>query len=89
MFAYSKAGHDKGHIYLVIAVEGDRVSLCDGDKRPLDNPKIKNIKHIQPVRDIPEEFRQMCRQNDNFYNEGIKRALKVFSRRREELDVKG
>lgn len=79
IFACSKAGHDKGRIYVIVEIDSQRVFLCDGDRRPLDNPKVKNIKHIQPIKAVPEELRQMCVRNEEFYNEGIKRALKQYA----------
>ncbi len=90
MFACSKAGHDKGRIYAVAGSSGDKVLLCDGDKRPLERPKAKNAKHIQIIRNLPEEIVSMCEQNGKLYNEGIKRALKQYTLKRlEESDVKG
>ncbi len=48
MFARSLAGHDKGKLYIVLAVEEKRVVLTDGKYRPLEKPKSKNPAHIQP-----------------------------------------
>ncbi len=49
MLAVSKAGHDKGHVYVIIDVEEEYVYVADGDLRPLRHMKRKNRKHIQPV----------------------------------------
>lgn len=48
-FARSKAGHDKGRLYIIIEESGDFVYLCDGNLRKLENPKQKRRKHIQPI----------------------------------------
>ena len=48
MFARSLAGHDKGKLYIVTAVDGDVVYLADGKIRLTTNPKKKKRKHIQP-----------------------------------------
>ncbi len=37
--AYSLAGHDKGHIYLIIKEEKEYVYLSDGKIRTINNPK--------------------------------------------------
>lgn len=50
MFAGSKAGHDKGDIYVIIREEPEYVYLVDGKLRTLDKPKKKNKKHIQIVK---------------------------------------
>lgn len=44
--AKSLQGRDKGKYYIVVSVEGNRVSLADGKTRRLENPKIKNLKHV-------------------------------------------
>lgn len=47
----SKAGRDKGRYYLVLADSEDGfVWLADGRKRSADEPKRKNIRHLQPIR---------------------------------------
>lgn len=43
----SVAGRDEGHAYLVVRVSGDGfVDLVDGDKRKVDAPKRKNVRHL-------------------------------------------
>lgn len=45
---YSKTGRDKGRIFIIVGVINDRlVTLADGDLRRIENPKVKNIKHLQ------------------------------------------
>jgi ribosomal protein L14E/L6E/L27E len=73
----SRAGRDRGDRYVVIAALGeDMVLVADGEKRAVDRPKKKNVKHLivhsaapslaeqlaagQPVRD--EEIRQALAQ---------------------------
>ena len=64
----SKAGHDKGVFYAVIACEGDRARVCDGKVRKLQNPKLKNLRHLaatNTVVDLPKtdkQLRQMLKQ---------------------------
>ena len=77
-FAIAKAGHDKGTLYCIIDEHEDFVMLSDGDLKPIATPKKKNKKHIQPVKNIPEEIMKMCFQNEKFFDEGIKRALKEY-----------
>ncbi len=65
----SLAGRDKGKLYLIIGfVEGDRVFLADGRCRTVNNPKKKNLKHLQPYRCVIPEIKERIRQgnlNDN------------------------
>ena len=44
----SRAGRDKGKHYLVLRkIDPRHVLLVDGNSRPLDRPKRKNIAHLQ------------------------------------------
>ena len=45
----SKAGHDKGCWYLVLRREGSTAFLINGKSRTPDDPKKKNVKHLQPA----------------------------------------
>ncbi len=45
--AVSLAGHDKGELFAVTGFDGNRVYLCDGKGRGLENPKLKNPKHLE------------------------------------------
>ena len=78
MFAVSKAGHDKGRMYLVIMDEGDAVYLADGKIRTLENPKRKKKKHLQVIkRDIDQVLMQKLINEQKLYNEEIKHAIKI------------
>lgn len=49
-FASSKAGHDRGKVYLVIGEDAKNVYLADGQNRSCGKPKKKNRKHIQLIK---------------------------------------
>ena len=72
MLARSKAGHDKGHIYVIYKVEEAYVYLIDGRIRKMDNPKKKKKKHVQVI----------CKQYDitAMDDVGVKRILKLFDK---------
>ena len=48
-FAFSKAGHDKGKLYVIIAQDEEYVYLCDGRLHPLEKTKKKRYKHVQLI----------------------------------------
>lgn len=76
-FAVSKAGHDKGVLYVVISQEGEYVFLCDGRTKTPDKPKKKKKKHIQPVnKTVNEELLQKLRTGAKVYPEEIRYAVK-------------
>ena len=72
MLAKSKAGHDKGHIYVINRVDETYVYLVDGGLRTLNNPKKKKRKHVQII----------CEQHDltDIDDVGVKRLLKLFDK---------
>lgn len=45
----SLSGRDIGKLLAVMSVDEKTVSLCDGKERPLNRPKTKNIRHIEPL----------------------------------------
>lgn len=78
MFAVSRAGHDKGRMYLVLKEEGDYVYLADGRIRTVENPKKKKRKHVQPVKTgIDKALAAKIRNAQTIYNEEIKFAIKI------------
>lgn len=49
MLAKSKAGHDKGSIYVITDADETYVYLTDGRLKTIDKPKRKKWKHIQII----------------------------------------
>ena len=45
--AQSVAGRDKGRLYLIVGIEGEKLFLADGKYRAAENPKTKNRKHVR------------------------------------------
>lgn len=78
MFAISKAGHDKGKMYLVVGEDETMVALSDGRIRTLDNPKKKKKKHVQIVKkDLDPVLMHKLLKEETIYNEEIKHAIRI------------
>lgn len=78
-YVISKAGHDKGTIYLVVAEAGQRVLLADGKSKTLARPKVKNRKHIQPIQAFAKErVLQILREGGSLYPEEIRRLIREY-----------
>lgn len=66
----SRAGRDRGKHYVVLKVLDDRyVLLVDGKKRPLENPKKKNVVHLQRYRRGLRDFSKLLQEGR--INDGI------------------
>lgn len=53
---YSRAGRDKGEMYLVVKLEDGYAYLSDGLKRKLANPKKKKLKHLNKTNYVSDIF---------------------------------
>ena len=79
-FAVSKAGHDKGSLYVIVAQAGEFVFLCDGKTKTPEKPKKKKLKHIQPIkRTVEEELLQKLQTGGKIYPEEIRYAVKKYN----------
>lgn len=54
----SKAGHDQGRIYLILAVDGNFAACIDGDYRPVDRPKRKRVSHLRRLGALPPGWQE-------------------------------
>lgn len=71
----SRAGHDKGKLYIIMAVNGEYVFLVDGKTRTIHNPKKKKKKHICYVSD------SLFKEDESFEDDKIKHAIKQARRK--------
>lgn len=78
MLAVAKAGHDKGKFYVISGQEKEVLFLADGEIRTLARPKKKNRKHVQIVKKIPEELKNLPIQS--ITDEKIKYVLKRYQK---------
>lgn len=75
----SKAGHDKGTIYVVVKEDEKNVYVSDGCLKSVDKPKKKNIRHIQPIKKGgSDELVNKLLQQMPVRNEEIKRTIKLY-----------
>ena len=66
-FASSKAGHDKGTVYMIL--ESDKL-------RPTDKLKKKKLKHVQLIKQKDSDLAEKIEKNLFISNEEIKYAIK-------------
>ncbi len=74
--ASSKAGHDKDKVYVIIKEEPEYVYLADGKARTQGNPKKKNRKHIQIIKEKSDDIlREKLIRGEKVYNEEIRKII--------------
>ena len=78
----SKAGRDKGNIFVVFALEGngEYALLVDGRTRLLERPKRKKHKHIQPTNAVDEELANAIKEKKVYLkNADFRAAITKFA----------
>lgn len=81
---FSKTGRDSGKAFIIIRVVNDRyVIVCDGDLRKIENPKMKNVKHLQFTNMVIPEVIDYLDKGEIPENHVIKKNLKRILERGE------
>jgi ribosomal protein L14E/L6E/L27E len=82
LFAESRAGHDKGRIYIIINEAPEYVYVVDGKLKTIEKPKRKNKKHLQVIKTkTAAEIREKLLNSLPVSNEEIKFAIKNIKNR--------
>ena len=76
----SKAGHDKGRVYLVLKLQDGFAEAADGVHAHYDKAKRKNLRHIQLIHEIPGEVQSLLKEPIS--DSKIIYILKVYRRYR-------
>lgn len=82
----SKAGRDKGKPFVIIKVINDRfVLLADGELRKTDNPKMKNVKHLQMSNKGLPEITEILGRGEVLENHRLRKLVRsLWSQYQEE-----
>ncbi|MFC5452263.1 KOW domain-containing RNA-binding protein [Paenibacillus aestuarii] len=73
-------GKDPGEYAVVIGIVDTRfVWLADGDKRKFDQPKKKNLTHLQLQETISSEVESSIRETGRVTNGKLRHALAKFA----------
>ncbi len=81
MLAFSKAGHDKGKIYMIMDQDESYVYLCDGRLKPADRPKKKKYKHIQIIKTISSDVRDCFESGGKPDDVMVRKTIEAFGKR--------
>lgn len=75
----SKAGRDKGRIFLISEVLDEQfVLVSDGDLRKLSAPKKKKAKHLIIYNTVLTEFAEKLKCNENLDDAYIRELLETY-----------
>lgn len=81
---YSKAGRDKGRMFVIIGLVNENfVILSDGDLRKIENPKVKNLKHIHFTNMTADKVLEHLSREELPGNHIIRKNLKALLEARE------
>ncbi len=82
-FVFSKSGHDKDKIYIIIKAEDKNLYLADGKFKKIDNLKCKNIKHVGWIDHSDKLLQEKIKCKEKISNEEIKYAIKCYLEHRD------
>ncbi len=69
---YSRAGRDKGGLFLVLSAEENYAYIADGNTRKVSAPKRKNIRHLNKTNTV------LNMDFDNISDSQVRKALEKF-----------
>ena len=75
----SKAGRDQGKIFIVVeVVNSDFVRIADGDLRKIEDPKLKNIKHLKLIQKEIPQITQVFINIERITNAAVRNLLEQY-----------
>ena len=77
-FVKSNQGRDKDNIYIVQEISAKNVKLVDGNGKTLNNPKTKNIKHVDDMNEVCEKISSKFKTNQKVFDAEIYSAIRKF-----------
>ena len=77
--ATSKAGHDKGKVFVIIAEENEYLWIADGKTKTGEHPKKKNKKHVQIIKVFKDDHViENLKSGKPVKEEDIRRVIKSY-----------
>ena len=83
--AVSRAGNDKGRLYLIIKEEPPYLLLTDGKHRKKEAPKKKKRKHVGVILHLPEAVREYkSDKQEELTDADIRRIIRLYEKTKQE-----
>ena len=77
----SKAGRDKGDLFIVIRTEGEFLYIANGNLRKVDRPKKKKLKHLEVTDFVSEFVKNRLETLGKVTNQELRNALAEYLNR--------
>ena len=78
--AKSLRGHDKDEIYVIYKKDESFVFLINGDNKTLNHMKKKKQKHIQVIKNLPQEVLECLSGKTEMTDELARKVTKIYLR---------
>ena len=79
MVVRSKAGRDKGDLFIVLRTENNYAYIANGELRRVDRPKKKKLMHLQPSAYVSELITERLEAAGEVTNCEVRKALAEYS----------
>ncbi len=80
----STQGHDKGSRYVVVKINGERISVADGELKSIKSPKQKNRRHLLGTKFIDAEISSKLKDGLEVNDQMIYHTLLKFKKSNKE-----
>ncbi len=77
----SKAGRDKGDLFIVIRKDSEFVYIANGNLRKVDRPKKKKLKHLEDTGYVSEFVKNRLETLGKVTNQELRNALAEYLNR--------
>ncbi len=71
----SRAGRDKGGLFIVLAADGEYAYIADGELRRAERPKKKKLKHLQGTYEVSELIASKLNAAETVTSSEVRKAL--------------
>ena len=78
--AKSLCGHDKDEIYVIYKRDESFVFLINGKNKTIENMKRKKQKHIQVIKNLPQEVLECLSHETEMTDELARKVTKKYLR---------
>ena len=78
--AKSLCGHDKDEIYVIYHKDETFVFLINGTNKTIDKVKKKKQKHIQVIKNLPQEVLECLSGETEMTDELARKVTKIYLR---------